>query len=126
MSDDKRITVQASPVAIFAEGKKQIEEHFGLVSTADETISIAHMIAPPGWREPAQQPEFDEYILMIRGRQSVTVDDREHVVSAGQSLRVNKGTRVRYANPFAETAEYWSICIPAFSPQTVHRHGSDT
>ena len=121
MAEETRVKHQGSPVIIPAAAKKHIEEHFGLVATGDNSISVARMVAPPGWKEPFQQPEFDEYILMIRGRQAVEVDGREYVVSAGESLRVKKNSRVRYANPFSESAEYWSICTPAFSPETVHR-----
>ncbi len=125
MSEENRVKVQASPVIIPADLNKHIEEHFGLLSTGDADISIARMVAPPGWDEPAQQPEFDEYVLMVRGKQSVTVDGSEYVISAGESMRIGKNCRVRYANPFDETAEYWSICIPAFSLETVHRDVGD-
>ena len=31
------------------------------------------------------------------------------------------GSRVRYSNPFEVEADYWSICMPAFSVERVER-----
>ena len=84
-------------------------------------MSIAHMVAPPGWGEPHQKPDFDEWTLVSRGKKCVEVDGAELVLEAGQSIMVNQGARVRYSNPFEEECEYWSICVPAFSMDTVHR-----
>ena len=100
---------------------KLIEEHEGLASTGKSTISIARMVAPPGWSEPFQQPDFDEYTLVSRGQKLVEADGEQIIVKAGQSILVNKGTRVRYSNPFDESCEYWSVCLPAFSIEGVHR-----
>ena len=121
MNPENCVTYQDAPLIIPAAGNKHIEEHFGLAAGGGEAISVARLIAPPGWREPAQQPEFDEYVLMVKGRQSVTVDGREYVVAAGESIRIAKGCRVRYSNPFDASAEYWSVCLPAFSLGTVRR-----
>lgn len=121
MGGQSKVKHQNSPVIIPADAQKHIEEHFGLAATGDGAASIARMVAPPGWREPPQRPEFDEYVLMVKGRQTVEVDGQKYVVSAGESMRIEKNRRVRYANPFNEPAEYWSICIPAFSLETVHR-----
>lgn len=115
---------QTSPFIVPTTDGKAIKEHFGLISTKDEHISIAHMIAPPGWSEPHQCPEFDEYTLMVRGKKIVEVNGEEIVLTAGQSILVRKGSMVRYCNPFNETAEYWSVCIPAFSLEKVHRDNS--
>ena len=100
---------------------KSIEEHFGMAATGDKHISIAHMHAPPGWTEPHQSPAFDEYTLVSRGKKLIEVDGEEIILEAGQSLLVKKGSRVRYANPFDEECEYWSVCLPAFSLQTAAR-----
>ncbi|MFP4030483.1 MAG: cupin domain-containing protein [Desulfococcaceae bacterium] len=112
---------QTRPFPVPTDDGKTISEHFGLASTGNEAISIAHMIAPPGWEEPPQTPEFDEFILMVSGRKMVEIEDREIVLEAGESMRIEKGLRVRYSNPFDEIAEYWCVCLPAFSPETVHR-----
>ncbi len=112
---------QASPFRVPASDGKLIEEHFGRASAGGEALSIAHMIAPPGWSEPPQRPEFDEYTLVIRGKKRVTVDGEEITVTAGESLLVRRGASVRYANPFAEEVEYVSVCLPAFSPELAHR-----
>lgn len=112
---------QDQPVQVPVPGGKIIEEHAGRLATKDEGISIAHMVAPPGWGEPFQQPGFDEYTLVSRGRKQVEVDGEKLTVSAGQSILVKKGSRVRYSNPFDEECEYWSVCLPAFSIGTVNR-----
>ena len=112
---------QTSPFIVPTTDGKTIEEHFGLASTREEKLSIAHMIAPPGWSEPHQCPEFDEYILMARGRKLIEFETDRVILNAGESLLVRKGSRVKYSNPFEDDAEYWSVCLPAFSPATVHR-----
>jgi mannose-6-phosphate isomerase-like protein (cupin superfamily) len=81
------------------------------------------MVAPPGWSEPVQRPEFDEYTLVIRGRKQVEVSGEVVTLEAGQSILVPRGVPVRYSNPFAEEVEYVSVCVPAFSPELVHRQG---
>jgi len=79
------------------------------------------MVAPPGWNEPHQNPEFDEYTLVSRGKKMFEVDDEEIIVSGGGSILIKKGSRVGYSNPFDEECEYWSVCLPAFSLELVHR-----
>lgn len=115
---------QKSPVKIPVPDLKLIEEHFGKVANEDSSISIAHMIAPPGWSEPHQTPEFDEYTLMVRGKKIVEIDGKELTIQAGESLKISAGTRVRYSNPFQEEAEYWAICLPAFDFEKVHRENN--
>lgn len=112
---------QDSPVRIPTDDNKLIEEHFGLASTGSGNFSIARMVAPPGWEEPHQNPEFDEITIVISGRKQIEADGDSILLGAGESLLVRKGSRVKYANPFDEPVEYWSVCIPAFSPDTVHR-----
>ena len=112
---------QDKPFVVPTTDGKLIEEHFGLATTNDPNLSIAHMIAPPGWSEPYQNPEFDEYTLVSRGKKKFEVDGEEIIVSKGQSILIKKGCRVRYSNPFDEECEYWSVCIPAFSMELVNR-----
>ena len=112
---------QTAPFMVPTTDGKTIAEHFGHASTRDEKLSIAHMIAPAGWSEPAQCPEFDEYTLMVRGQKLVDIDGDKVVLKAGESLLVCKGARVRYSNPFEVDAEYWSVCLPAFSADALHR-----
>ena len=100
---------------------KLIEEHEGIASTGNRNISIARMVAPPHWGEPFQQPEFDEYTLVSRGRKMIEVDGQQITLNAGQSILIRKGSAVRYSNPFDEECEYWSVCLPAFSMEAVHR-----
>lgn len=112
---------QDKPFVVPTTDGKLIEEHVGLATTNNKDISIAHMVAPPGWSEPHQNPEFDEYTLISRGKKMFEVDGEEITVSAGQSILIKKGSRVRYSNPFEEECEYWSVCLPAFSLDLVNR-----
>ncbi len=117
----KKYTIQDSPFVVPTTDGKTIKEHFGNATDGNTQISIAHMIAPPGWSEPHQTPEFDEYTFIIKGKKSIEIDGELVEVSAGQSIKIEKNTRVRYANPFEETCEYLAICLPAFSIDKVHR-----
>lgn len=112
---------QANPFRVPTSDGKIIEEHFGNATTNSEEISIAHMIAPAGWSEPFQNPEFDEYTLVSRGKKLFEVDGNKITVQAGESILIKKGSRVRYSNPFEEPCEYWSVCLPAFSVEKVNR-----
>ncbi|MFN8249676.1 MAG: cupin domain-containing protein [Ferruginibacter sp.] len=116
---------QDKPFVVPTTDGKLIEEHFGMASTKETGMSIAHMIAPSGWSEPFQNPEFDEYTLVSRGKKLFEVDGERVEVSAGESILIKKGSRVRYSNPYAEACEYWSVCLPAFSMDTVHREQED-
>lgn len=113
--------IQVNPFVVPTTDGKLIEEHVGLASTGDKHISIAHMIAPPGWSEPFQTPTFDEYTLVSRGKKMFEVDSEQVILEAGQSIVIKGGTRVRYSNPFDEECEYWSVCLPAFSIDAVNR-----
>ncbi|HTP88065.1 MAG TPA: hypothetical protein VMJ34_14015 [Bryobacteraceae bacterium] len=112
-----------SPKIIESAGNlpKRIAEFVGRVNTGTTGVSVAHMTSPAGWREPGQTPEFDEYTLVLGG--SLRVETREGVVevAAGQAVVAHKGEWVRYSTPGAEGAEYVAVCVPAFSPDTVHR-----
>lgn len=117
----KKYTIQQSPFIVPTTDGKLIEEHFGNASTGNSNISIAHMIAPPGWSEPFQTPEFDEYTYIIRGQKQFNVDGETIVLKAGESIRIHKNVRVQYSNPFDEECEYLAICSPAFSIDKTHR-----
>jgi mannose-6-phosphate isomerase-like protein (cupin superfamily) len=79
------------------------------------------MITRPGWSEPFQAPEFDEYTLANRGKKMAEIEAQDIILEPGQSILIKGGSRVRYSNPSDEECEYWSVCIPAFSPEGVHR-----
>ena len=113
--------LQKDPFIVPTSDGKLIEEHEGRASTGNAHISIAHMVAPPHWSEPFQTPQFDEYTLVSRGQKQIEVDGETLLLQAGQSILIKKGTRVRYSNPFDAPCEYWSVCLPAFSIDTVHR-----
>jgi mannose-6-phosphate isomerase-like protein (cupin superfamily) len=100
---------------------KRIEEYIGRVASGHEQVSIARMISPSGWVEPAQRPEFDEYTVVLRGTLRVAMDSAQTDVAAGQAIIVPAGERVRYSTPGPSGAEYIAVCLPAFHPDTVHR-----
>lgn len=118
---DKRYILNPAPFVVPTTDGKLIEEHVGLASTGTGQYSLAHMVAPPQWSEPHQRPEFDEITIVVRGRKRFDIDGDVVELAAGQALLIRAGARVRYSNPFGEECEYWSICVPAFSPATVHR-----
>jgi mannose-6-phosphate isomerase-like protein (cupin superfamily) len=98
-----------------------IQEFVGRVNTGSDPVSIARMNSPTGWAEPGQTPEFDEYTLVLKGSLTVETREKTYEVKAGELIYVSQGQWVRYSSPSAEGAEYISFCIPAFSPDTVHR-----
>jgi len=110
-----------SPTRIPRPDKKLLEEYVGRVNTGSAGVSVAHMIAEPGWTEPFQKPEFTEATIVIRGRLRVDHDEGSFDVGAGEVVLSEPGERVRYSNPFDEDCEYWAVCVPAFSLGTVHR-----
>lgn len=111
------------PTVIQAAGTKpkRIEEFVGLVNSQTSQVSIARMHSPSGWIEPGQTPEFDEYTLVLRGMLRVETKHAVHEVIAGQAIITSRGEWIRYSTPGPEGAEYVAICMPAFSPATVHR-----
>ncbi len=112
-----------SPSRIEAAGNKPklIDEFIGRVVSGDEGVSIARMRSPGGWVEPGQTPEFDEYTIVLKGVLHVEHEGGVMEVSAGQAVAVSRGEWIRYSTPGGEGAEYIAVCIPAFSPDTVHR-----
>ena len=113
----------AAPARVAAAGTppKRIDEYVGRVNTGTTTLSIAHMRSPAGWQEGGQRPEFDEYTLVLKGRLHVEHDGGTLEVAAGQAVLTRKGEWVRYSSPDPEGAEYVAVCLPAFSPESVHR-----
>ena len=121
-------TLIAAPTRITAAGNKSklIDEYVGRVTTGEGRVSVAHMRSPAGWDEPGQTPEFDEFTVVLRGMLRVSFRGGggavEHLdVSAGQAVHTRAREWVRYSTPGQEGAEYIAVCLPAFSPQTVHR-----
>ena len=108
-----------APTQIPVPGNKIIDEYIGRVNSADTQASIAHMRSPAGWSEPGQRPDFDEYTVVLKGMMRVEHEGGVTEVKAGQAIIARKGEWVRYSTP--EGAEYMAICVPAFTPDTVHR-----
>jgi len=114
-----------TPTRIVAAGNlpKTIDEYVGRVNSRTEGVSIAHMRSPAGWVEPGQTPEFDEYTVVLRGMLRVRHRGGTIDVRAGEAVIARGGEWVQYGSPEPEGAEYVAICVPAFSPDTVHRDG---
>jgi ethanolamine utilization protein EutQ len=113
----------AAPVVIEAAGTKPklIEEFVGRPSTGTGTVSVARMRSPSGWEEPGQRPEFQEITVVLAGSLRVAFEGGQQDVGAGQAVITAPGEWVRYSTPDPDGAEYVAICLPAFSPETVHR-----
>ncbi|WP_437223735.1 cupin domain-containing protein [Planctomicrobium sp. SH661] len=113
----------SQPTVIEAAGNKpkRIEEFIGRVNSQDTGISVARMNSPGGWIEPGQRPEFQEFTLVLGGLLRVEYEDGYIDVKAGQAVVTEAGEWVRYSTPEESGAEYIAVCLPAFSPQTVHR-----
>ncbi len=113
----------SKPTTIPAAGQppKIIEEFFGQVNSQTANVSIAKMTSPAGWREPGQTPEFDEYTVVLSGELLVETRNAIHHVAAGQAIIVQAGEWVRYSTPGGDGAQYFAVCLPAFSPARVHR-----
>lgn len=111
------------PSILKAEGTpvKTIEEFVGRLNCGEDKISIARMISPPGWAEPGQRPQFDEYTVVLKGTLHLSLEDKELDITAGQAVITRAGERVRYSTPSPQGAEYIAVCLPAFSPETVNR-----
>lgn len=112
-----------SPVIVMAAGNKpkRIEEYAGRVSSGHTQVSVARMVSPGGWVEPAQTPDFEEITVVLRGMLRVDAGGQTFDVRAGQAIVTKPGETVRYSTPEADGAEYMAVCLPAFSPDTVHR-----
>ena len=115
--------VITEPIRIPVPGGKLIEEIVGRVATGHTSLSVAHMIAPPGWGEPAQTPAFLEVTVMVRGTMRIEIGSEPEIVelSAGQSIVIEADVRVRYSNPYEAENEYYAVCLPAFSPDAARR-----
>ena len=111
------------PTVVTAAGTppKLIEEYIGRVNSATADVSIARMKSPQGWEEPGQTPEFDEYTVVIKGTLHVRLRDSEIEVAAGQAVIVSRGEWVQYSSPGPDGAEYFAVCLPGFSMETVNR-----
>ena len=116
------LITEPTTVAAAGEPPKRIDEFVGRLNTGTSTASVAMMTSPSGWAEPGQRPEFDEYTLVLEGELVVESEGgRSMTVSAGQAVHVPPGEWVRYSSPGPDGARYVAVCVPAFSPDLVHR-----
>ena len=118
-------TLIAAPAVVEAAGNKpkRIEEFVGRVNSGHTAVSVARMTSPDGWREPGQRPDFDEVTVVLRGMLRVEYAGGTLEVRAGQAVVTSAGEWVRYSTPEPGGAQYLAVCMPAFSPSTVHRDG---
>lgn len=116
-------TLIQQPAVVQAAGNKpkRIEEYAGRVNSGHTGVSVARMLSPEGWQEPGQRPEFEEITVVLRGLVRVEHEGGALDVRAGQAVVAAPGEWVRYSSPEPGGAEYVAICLPAFSPATVHR-----
>ena len=116
-------TLIPTPSIVTAAGQppKKIEEFIGRVNSKTDAVSVARMTSPAGWVEPGQTPEFDEFTVVLKGTLHVASKKGTLDVRAGQAVIAHRGEWVQYSTPEPEGAEYIAVCLPAFSPQTVHR-----
>lgn len=117
------VKIIPTPAIIKAAGNKEkrIEEYFGRMNSDNNEVSIARMLSQEGWEEPGQCPEFDEYTIVLKGKLKVSTREKEFILDAGQAIMTEAGEWIRYSTPFPGGAEYIAVCLPAFSPTTVHR-----
>jgi mannose-6-phosphate isomerase-like protein (cupin superfamily) len=115
-----------APTRVEAAGNKPklIDEYVGRVNSGTPAASVAHMRSPGGWVEPGQTPDFDEYTVVLSGMLRVTHRDGTFDVRAGQAVIARRGEWIQYSTPEPDGAEYVAVCLPAFSPETVHRDDS--
>ena len=118
-------TLIEKPTVVAAAGNKpkQIEEFAGRVNSGHAGVSVARMVSPEGWQEPGQRPEFEEITVVLRGMVRVEHEGGTLDVRAGQAVVAKPGEWIRYSSPEPGGAEYIAVCVPAFSPATVHRDG---
>jgi mannose-6-phosphate isomerase-like protein (cupin superfamily) len=116
-----RFIERPTVVAAVGNKPKQIQEFVGRVNTGHAAVSVARMVSPGGWVEPGQRPGFEEITIVLRGMLRVEHEGGSMDVRAGQSVVTAPGEWVRYSSPEPEGAEYVAVCLPAFSPATVHR-----
>ena len=116
-------TLIEQPTLVQAAGNKpkQIQEFAGRVNSGHSSVSVARMVSPAGWREPGQRPHFEEITIVLRGMVRVEHEHGVIDVRAGQAVVARPGEWIRYSSPEADGAEYIAVCMPAFSPDTVHR-----
>jgi mannose-6-phosphate isomerase-like protein (cupin superfamily) len=116
-----RLIEQPTIIAPAGNKPKQIQEFAGRVNSGHRAVSVARMVSPAGWEEPGQTPEFEEITVVLKGRLHVEHAGGAIDVRAGQAIVTSPGEWVRYSTPDPEGAEYIAVCLPAFSPDTVHR-----
>jgi quercetin dioxygenase-like cupin family protein len=112
-----------NPTIVKATGNKPkvIEEYIGRINSGTEKLSIARMRSPGGWKEPGQKPDFDEYTIVLKGVLNVGSEEGTMQVHEGEAVIAHSGEWVQYSTPGKEGAEYIAVCLPAFSPEIVHR-----
>ena len=116
-----KLVKRPSEINASGTGPKVIHEFIGPVNSGTSEVSIARMKSAKGWEEPGQTPEFDEYTVVLKGTLCVKTKERSYEVKQGQAIIAARGKWVQYSTPYDGGAEYIAVCLPAFTPGTVHR-----
>ena len=116
---------RATTITAAGNKPKRIDEYVGRINNGETRLSVAHMRSPSGWVEPGQRPEFDEYTVVLHGTLRVDHEGGTIDVAAGQAILTRAGEWIRYGTPGPDGAEYIAVCLPAFSPETVHRDDAE-
>lgn len=111
--------VNAYPTLVPVPGGQIIMEHVGRVSTGDDSVSLAHLTVSGSWQENWRTPEYRECVLVMKGTLVIEHDRGMLNASAGQSVVIPAGTRLRHSCGPTGT-EYISVCTPAYSAETAH------
>jgi quercetin dioxygenase-like cupin family protein len=96
-----------------------VEEFFGRSSSDTGAVSVARVTSPSKWEGPGHTPEFDEYVVVLKGTLRVETRDEFHSLRTGQAVIARGQNWVRYSTPGPSGAEFIVICLPAFSPLLV-------
>ena len=116
-----KLIKRPSEITACGTGPKVIQEFIGPVNSGTSDVSIARMKSSAGWEEPGQTPEFDEYTVVLKGKLCVKTKEGSYEVKQGQAIIANRGEWIQYSTPYEGGAEYIAVCLPAFTPDTVHR-----
>ena len=114
-------TLLSTPTRVVDTGVIVVDEHVGHASSKTDLLSMAHVKVSGVGEEDWQTPEFDEFVLILKGKVVLQHAGGYTVAHGGESVMLKKGERVKWTFPSPEGAEYVPICVPAFSPDNCNR-----
>ena len=96
-----------------------IDECIGNVATKCDDLSLAIVTIAEPTSEPWITIDYDEYMYVTDGSIEIYLEeDGEKTMTkvvAGQTVFIEKGTRMQVVFPYANT-KYLPVCVPAFKP----------